>query len=503
MSDERPGREGPTGALQDEIDTDLIRMIRRTGLREDVLIRARQSQNTDWLSIERILREHEQMESLAQRYSRPKAIQDPVHGAILLEPWELDVISTWTMQRLRYVRQLGPAYLVYPGANHTRFEHSLGTNYLAQKCLRVVSYCDKLGAESFHPLNRLLDDDQQMLFRAVALLHDVGHPPTSHTIEPALGSWAGLSHIDLSEYLILHSEIADVLSENGLSAIVVADVLRRRVSDPILRLISDFIDSPLDIDKTDYLIRDARFSGAELGLFPAERVLLTSRVVRLDGAYVRAFMIKALHSLEALMLSRNWMFSDLYFHHTVRVAESLIDRATYLNLREEGLSRSECIGLFTRMTDEDLYRWLASSDMAIVREYVNRIRHRRLFKVVVTRRLESLSDATRDRLLTAARDVERLMEIEKELLDSSGGVIVDVVTPEVGAEKISQIPLIVPDAVGRARVVRMTEIEAGRPLVSILEQQRRTMPTVRLYADATNAETVVRRFNKEFPSATG
>ncbi|MFX1416210.1 MAG: HD domain-containing protein, partial [Promethearchaeota archaeon] len=343
---------------------------------------------------------HNRLLSLGEKHTRQKAIQDPLYGAILLEPHELDIISSWEMLRLRFIKQLGPAHLVYPGATHTRFEHCIGTNFLAQKCIRVVNYCEDLDDPCFIPLSNLLDAHQQKLFRATALLHDVGHPPTSHSIDYALHSWAGIDHLDLGTFLIMNSGLSDILAQNGIEPKLIVEVLRRRSKDPVVCLLSEFVDHPLDIDKTDYLIRDAHFSGVELGIFPAERVMMTNRVVRdRNGNYIRAFMLKALHSLESLILSRNWMFSDLYLHHAVKLAEALISKATYFRMQEDNLSRNECYGFFTRMTDADLYRWLSESGIDFVREYVSRIRYRRLFKVVLSRSLAVFEPNLRGELL--------------------------------------------------------------------------------------------------------
>ena len=483
-----------------ESDIELVNLIRLTGLRESVVSEALAKKNATWERILSLVEGHKRILALGERHTRQKAIQDPVHGAILLEPWELDVISTWEMLRLRYVRQLGPAHIVYPGATHTRFQHCLGTNFLAQKCIRVVNYCEDMDNPCFVPLSQLLDDYHQNLFRAVALLHDVGHPPTSHTIEFALENWAGLSHTDLGMFLILHSGLADTLNENGIEPTDVVDILKRKSNDPVMCLLSEFIDSPLDIDKTDYLIRDAHFSGVELGIFPAERVLMTNRVVHdSDGHYHRAFMLKAIHSLEALILSRMWMFSDLYLHHAVRVAEALTSKATYFRMKEDNLTRNECIGLFTRMTDGDLYRWLETSEIPFVKEYASRIRYRRLFKVVLSKPIASFETSMQDRFLHLIENIEALVETEQEVIEEPGKVIIDVVNPVLGEEFLSQIPILIGGETG-FDLVRLNQTEEGRPLRNVLRQQKRTIPSVRVYSDPVNAETVRKKFEKLFPS---
>ncbi len=480
-------------------DTDLVNLIRLTGLCEHRIKDAKAQGGADWSKITERIIEHKRILALGEPHTRQKAIQDPIHGAIMLEPWELDLISGWEFLRLRYVKQLGPAHIVYPGATHTRFEHCIGTNFLAQKSIRVVNYCDDMDSARFKPLSQLLDEHHQKLFRAAALLHDIGHPPTSHTIEFSLHSWSGLSHTDLGEFLILHSDVADTLSRNNIDPQSVVSILKRRSSEPLLRLLSEFVDSPLDIDKTDYLIRDAHFSGVELGVFPAERVLLTNRVVRDDdGMFKRAFMLKALHSLEALILSRSWMLSDLYFHHAVRVAEALISKATYFRMREEDLSKNECIGFFTRMTDADLYRWLEESDIDFVREYVARIRYRRLFKVITSRPISSFDIDVQRRILNMNSDIDALIEAELELEEDEGKVIIDVVNPVLGENFLSQIDVLVGGDDG-FDLVRLSDTEEGRPLLEVLSQQQRTIPSIRVYSDPSTASRVRSKFERMFP----
>jgi HD superfamily phosphohydrolase len=485
--------------MSDTPDTDMIRLIRLTGFRESEIEAAREQNAADWERIQLAVKEHNRFINMGEKHTRQKAVQDPVHGAILLEPWELDIISTWEMLRLRYVRQLGPAHLVYPGATHTRFEHCIGTNFLAQKSIRVVNYCDDLDTACFIPFSRLLDEYHQKLFRAAALLHDVGHPPTSHTIEYALHAWVGLDHLDLGEYLILNSGLTDVIKQNGIEPKQIVDIFRRRSTDPIMSLLSEFLDHPLDIDKTDYLIRDAHFSGVQLGIFPAERVMLTNRVVKnREGKYIRAFMLKAIHSLEALILSRNWMFSDLYLHHAVRLAEAMISKATYFRMKEEDLSKNECIGLFTRMTDGDLFRWLEGSAIDFVKEYAARIRYRKLFKVVLSRPLASFEKHTNEQFQDMLHNIPKLVAAEDELSDEPGSVVIDIVIPPLGEKTLGKIPLLVGGENG-FDLVPLDETQEGRPLMHILMQQARTIPSVRVYADARIAESVHKRFDRRFP----
>ncbi len=483
----------------DSLDTHTIWLIQVSGMTESQLAVAREDAES-WSRIQRRIAEHKRMQKMAEHHTRQKAIQDPVHGPIMLAPWELDLVSTWEMLRLRYVMQLGPAHIIYPGATHSRFQHCLGTDFLAQRCINITNYCETLSSPCFKPLSQLLNDYYQKVFRAASLLHDVGHPPTSHTIEQALRWHAELDHTDLGEFLILHSGITEVLERHDIRPMDVVHVIKRRSKDPILTLLSDFLDSPLDIDKTDYLIRDAHFSGVQLGIFPAERVLLTNRVVRdEDGRWVRAFMLKALHSLESLILSRNWMFSDLYLHHAVRIAEAMTNKATLFRMREENMTRKDCVGLFTRMTDYDLYRWLESSEIEMVREYADRIRHRCLFKMVLSRPLSSYDHTTREELLRLIDSPSSLQKIESELANDEKDVIVDILDLEIGERMFGEVPILLGSETSGFTLMRMNSVQDAQPILTILQQQKQAIPAVRIYSDPILAESIRKKFDTIFP----
>src|SRR5208283_5825714 len=128
-------------------------------------------------------------------------VKDPIYGYIQLTETERSIIDTLAVQRLRRIRQLAGAEFVYPAANHTRFEHVLGTMYLAG----VVS--DNLPVE--------LTADERQRIRLAALLHDVGHAPFSHLFEPLLLKYMGRNHEDMSRWIIAESDLADVIRKQG------------------------------------------------------------------------------------------------------------------------------------------------------------------------------------------------------------------------------------------------------------------------------------------------
>ena len=197
------------------------------------------------------------------------------------------------------------------------------------------------------------------------------------------------------------------------------------------------------------------------------------------------------------------MFSDLYLHHAVKLAEAITSKATYFRLQEEDLSRTECFGLFTRMTDADLYLWFKNSEIEFVRDYARRIRHRRMFKVVLARSLSSFEESSRDALLATLTDIEKLIDIESEVAGDIGKVIVDVVNPKLGEDILGKIPLLVGGEGSSLDTVTLDSIEEGQPLMQILNKQKQTAPAVRVYSDPQDAAGIRKRFLQMFPAIPG
>ncbi len=225
-------------------------------------------------------------------------IKDPIHGNIDLSEMELSLIDTPHMQRLRSIKQLAMAYLVYPGANHTRFEHSMGTMAL------TGNICGHFG----------FDKEKREKLRAAALLHDVGHLAFSHESESVTAHIFG-DHEKLGRQILLRSEIADILNEK-YSGKEVADMLHNRE-------LGQLIVSDIGSDRMDYLIRDSRYTGVAYGIIDVERIIQTLGMNR--GRVV--IQENGLESAESLLVARFMMFSTVYLHHTVRIASKMLQRS--------------------------------------------------------------------------------------------------------------------------------------------------------------------------------
>lgn len=236
-------------------------------------------------------------------------ITDPVHRYIRFSQVEKEVIDSPAFQRLRRIRQLAGAHLVYPSAQHSRFEHSLGAMHvagLAGETLLGKGYIDH--AEAVQDL------------RLGALLHDIGHGPFSHLFEEVLEYVCNTTHEEMGRRIIMQSEIADILDRHGHSA---EHVCRLSFGQSKVNFMNEIISGGLSADIMDYLPRDGLFTGAEYAKVDYHRLLSSLEVSKGRLAINRS----ALNSLESMLISRYEMFKAVYFHKTVRAAEVMLIRA--------------------------------------------------------------------------------------------------------------------------------------------------------------------------------
>ncbi|MEW6750267.1 MAG: HD domain-containing protein [Candidatus Latescibacterota bacterium] len=276
-----------------------------------------------------------------------KAIRDPVWGYIHAPDPVLALIDTDDFQRLRNITQLGHAHLVYPGARHTRFEHSLGVYHLAKQFLVRLLRSDP-------PL--VLEDQDVRVFVAATLLHDIGHYPFSHTLE------------DLTPFFALHEERAREVIEDPRSSVHavlvgefgadperVANVIdyrsQRRPVPPRDLLLANILSGTLDPDKIDYLLRDSLFCGVPFGESVNRDRLIAS--IKFDPERLRlAVTSKGVSAVEALIFTHYLMFRNVYWHHAVRSATAMFRRSVQELLVHPGcrLDPSE----FHRATEGEL-----------------------------------------------------------------------------------------------------------------------------------------------------
>jgi HD superfamily phosphohydrolase len=285
-------------------------------------------------------------------------IRDPLWNNIAVDPSAMRLIDTPPFQRLRYVRQLGLAFLVYPGATHSRFEHALGTYHLAR---RALSLLDERGA--LHAIPRELC----LTVRIAALLHDIGHYPFSHALEEI----GALHHEEVARPLITAGPVAEALQSaigdeapNEIMALIGG-----MSQSPLQRLIS----GSLDLDKLDYLRRDAFMCGVPYGEIDVDRLLNSLTVMETAAGPEIGIIEKGLSALESLLFARYQMYRNVYWHHAVRSATAMYKRLVEDAVNAGSLD-AETLAAFT---DEgllhDLARRAPSPLLAALRE-------RRLFK---------------------------------------------------------------------------------------------------------------------------
>ena len=292
-------------------------------------------------------------------------IRDPLWNNIRVDPLALRLVDTPAFQRLRYVRQLGLAYLVYPGASHSRFEHALGAYHLAGRALAMFEERDE---------SRALRREAGPIVRCAALLHDIGHYPYSHALEEI----GALHHEEVARPLITVGAVAEVLrAELGADAPERIMALIRGTSDsPLQGLIS----GSLDLDKVEYLKRDAFMCGVNYGDIDVDR-LLNSLVVVTDpdrGTPTIGISEKGLSALESLLFAKYQMYRNVYWHHAVRSATAMYKRLVDGALRAGSLSAETLAGFTDEGLLHELARHAPSPLLAALRE-------RRLYKRIFER----------------------------------------------------------------------------------------------------------------------
>ncbi|WP_297217416.1 HD domain-containing protein [Thermoplasma sp.] len=302
-----------------------------------------------------------------------KIVQDPVFGPIRASGAILEIMDSADFQRLRYIKNLGLCYLVFPSANHTRFEHSMGTYHLAGM------YLDHLGIRSDEAL-------------VAALLHDVGHFPFSHTIEDFYYRNRHVDHLEEGIKIIRgdrESVIPSILERYSIDVKKVVRILEGKE-----KVLSEIVSGPIDADELDYLRRDSFYCGVSIGF------VNPARVISVSGLYDGRIVVeeKGLSDIESLLISRFLMYQAVYFHKTCRIANRMLEMAAM---------RSEAYDTYG-LNDQELTHQLLSDPRS--RGIMENILNRRLMKVLYKVKYEE----------GLAADIERSV---------SDRFIVDVIPP--------------------------------------------------------------------------
>jgi len=348
-----------------------------------------------------------------------KTIRDSIHGDIRVDGLFLDLLKTPEIQRLYNIKQLGLAHLVFPGAHHTRLEHSLGTYTMADKATKKLD----------------LDKNEKEIVVGAALLHDIGHGPFSHTLESILRNTLDVDHVDLTEKLIFGEydifnpeerefiaspSVHDILDKNSIDQKKLVNIIKGKTHEkPYL---SQLLNSAIDVDQLDYLVRDAYYTGVAYGMIDIERFLQTLIIYDNNLAVKR----KGVGVVENILMARALMYSSVYFHKTVRIAELMLSKAIELIPDAEPFA-------FFKMTDAELINELKKRG-SFQRKIVTCLKYRKLFKQAYAASSAQL-DGQR---VTVAKSLEdpktrkvKERKIEEELNIPPGHIIIDVPNREL------------------------------------------------------------------------
>jgi hypothetical protein len=281
-----------------------------------------------------------------------KIIKDPVHGYVEVEDFALPLLDSPALQRLRYIKQLGFSYLVYPGANHTRFEHSLGTMFLADIAGRRFG----------------LSEGERTLVVCAALLHDIGHGPFSHASEPLMQEFLHRTHDSIDT--IVQEKQGSLLRSSGVDPDELCALVKGKHE------LSGIIHGDLDVDRMDYLLRDAYYTGAPYGTVDAQRLI--RHLIRTGDATV--LDENGVNAAESLLIARTLMRPTVYYHHVSRIGESMFQLAVLEYFRN---ASAKTITAFFSLDDVSCMHALRMSENPVVQDLVQRLYERRLYKRAV------------------------------------------------------------------------------------------------------------------------
>lgn len=247
---------------------------------------------------------------MAQLEFTDTSIYDEIYGYIPITKVELEIIDHPLFQRLNHIKQLGTAYRVFPGAQHTRFSHSLGVMHIMDKMISSRNLKDQIRNE-----------DKQKL-RIAALLHDIGHYPLSHVVETVMtdhNARKDRKHEKLGEYIVKKSGISTILQRHGIEPDEVAQIFTGESPEP---LFNQLMNSDLDADRIDYLLRDSIHTGVAYGRFDLNRLIHT---LSLDDGGQLCVEKSGIHAAEGYVIARYLMWAVVYTHRVINAFNEIVE----------------------------------------------------------------------------------------------------------------------------------------------------------------------------------
>lgn len=347
-------------------------------------------------------------------------IRDPIYGFIELTDTEIKIINTPIFQRLRRIKQLAMAYLVYPTANHTRFDHSLGVFHVANKMAKKL----------------LPEEEERQLIRYAALLHDVGHGPFSHVSESIFGHY-----IETENKNKIHEKITLKLIENDeqLNKILSLDqisqitgLLKGKSENFKYSIMKEIVSGALDADKMDYLLRDSYFCGVKYGIFDLDRMINILDFYKENSNIHLAIASDGINTLEQFVLAKYYMTRQVYRHKVRLVTDSMIVRGIELGIEKDEIpflknlyiykDDADYLNNYLKYVDEKiLFEILDQKRDSFAYKIFNNLNNRNLFKIIFSENIKYLlTGKARDKLIEINKDIELKNSIEEKIASCLG-----------------------------------------------------------------------------------
>lgn len=348
-------------------------------------------------------------------------IRDPIHGFIEVRDGEKKIIDSLPFQRLRNIKQLATTSYIYPGAEHTRFGHSIGVMHLVTRAFRAATEGDDI----HFPKDKRAWYEQ--ILRLIALTHDIGHAPFSHASESVFAD--GMEHEDYSVAIIKNTVIADIIREIGeefkaeygekfdITPELICNIYMGIDPGPNseFSFLKSFMDSELDCDKMDYLLRDSYYCGVKYGVYDIERLISSFTVCYKDGNTPRlAIKNGGIQAFEEFVLARYFMFIEVYFHRTRRYFDIMLARALKDVLPN---------GIYP----EDVEEYLKWDDCRVIQLLKEKVNESEACKNIIERRVYPLifqtkthpTEADKREFKRNVKDIKKLVGDENVIIDNS------------------------------------------------------------------------------------
>jgi HD superfamily phosphohydrolase len=400
-------------------------------------------------------------------------IKDPVHGYVYITEQEKQVIDSYPVQRMRRLRQLAGSEYVYPGANHTRFEHSVGVMYLAG---RVVANPN---------ISQYISEGEEEMVKLAGLLHDVGHGPFSHVFEHLLDREKnGMTHEDITLWIVKDSELKDILKRNGYSPEEVGKLAVGRLRKPKKAFLDQIISSAVDVDKQDFIVRDTYHTGAEYGFIDIFRLIHALDV--LDENL--AVDLGALSALESFIIARIESFKSIYFHRVGRAAQIMLTIAMERANEELGLTHFKTPEEYLAMDDYTVWTMLKNCKKS--NGIIRNLERRKLLKCAYERTFYEKDTMVSNIFGQETQRRQLQADIAKKAGIKTEAVIIDVPTvPSVPyyhsvLMEPMEIPTFCKSQDGKKISQRLSEIS------KIFETLRGFINILRVYTDEENRKKV-------------